>query len=276
MRCAYSAGALEALVTEYGLTEPYALGAESGSAGNAFYYLARQYTVSRHMWTERLTNPRFITSRRSIDIDFLIDKIFREDEPLDTKTLARTRTKFFVPVADATTGETTFVTNESYFDYYETLRAAKALPIVYGKQVRLGLKRYIDGGMVSDIEHLARKVLKTGVTHLITVNCEPTRRDLVSKLFLHTKAWTAPRGLRMAMLRDLAVPPGLCPTAEEVRMYCIAPTQPLKVKTLSNSKSDLTDAFNLGYADVAESRELKQLFRGSVHKIHPHEPKRRK
>lgn len=275
MRCAYSAGALQALVEVYGLHTPYALGAESGSAGNAFYYLARQYNVSKHMWTDLLVSKKFISSRKSIDIDYLIDTLFKKKVPLDTKTLSKTKTKFFVPVTDTASGDITFISNNSYFDYFETLRAAKALPIVYGKKVRLGLKRYIDGGMTSNIENLARTVLATGVTHLITINCEPQRRDTLSKLFLSAKAFSSPTPLRRAMLRDLAVPPGLCPTAAEVRAYCIQPSRALKVGTLSNARNDLIDTYNLGYADVAGSPELKKLFQHSVRRIHPHERRRK-
>ncbi|MEK7063111.1 MAG: patatin-like phospholipase family protein [Patescibacteria group bacterium] len=261
MRCGYSAGALLALHEVYGFDEPYALGAASGSAGNGFYYLSRQYTLARKVWTKLLIDPGFLKPNGGVNVDYLIDTIFRKKATLDTKAIDKTKTKFFIPVTNVQTGATEFITNRSFFDYYEVLRAAKALPIVYGKKVRLGLKRYIDGDMGENIEDLARKVLSTGVTTLITINCEPPARDTVSKLFLTAKALTSRRPLRMAMLRDLAVPPGLCPTRMSVRAYCISPSKPLKVRTMSGSNETLTEAFNLGYADVAGSRELQALFK---------------
>jgi predicted patatin/cPLA2 family phospholipase len=150
-RCAYTAGALLALHEVFGFDEPFALGAESGSAGNAFYYLSKQYALARKVWTEYLLDPKF-TRLTKFDIDYLIDVIFKKKAPLDTRALDHAKTKYFVPITNVQTGAIEFVTNHSPFDYFEILRAAKALPIVYRKKVRLGLKKYIDGGMTSDIQ----------------------------------------------------------------------------------------------------------------------------
>ena len=264
MRCAYSAGALLALYEKYGLSEPLVLGAASGSAGNAFYYLSRQYPLARTVWTKYLHDPQFLTKRGAVNIDYLVDTVFKKKAPLDTKTLSKTKTRFYIPVTNATTGKTEFISNDSFFDYFETLRAAKALPIVYGKKVRLGLKKYIDGDMTENIEDLAKKVLSTGVTTLITINCEPAQRDTVSKVFLNAKALLSRAPLRRAMLKDLSVPPGLCPTKVGVRAYCISPSKRLTVGTLSGTKEALKDTFDLGYADVANSTELQKLFAQKV------------
>jgi predicted patatin/cPLA2 family phospholipase len=259
LRCAYSAGALLALAEKYGLKEPYALGAESGSAGNALYYLAKQYSLVRKVWNNYIADPKFV-NRTGLHVDYLIDTIFKKKAPLDIRALEVSKTKYFISIANAITGDTEFVTNKSFFDYYETLRAAKALPIVYGKRVRLGLKTYIDGSMTSDIDSLAKKVLSTGVTTLITINCEPARRDSVSKIFLSAKALVSRRGLRLAMLKDLAVPPGLCPIGVKARAYCLCPSKPLRVGTMTGDQEAITEAFNLGYADIVNSKELQRLF----------------
>jgi predicted patatin/cPLA2 family phospholipase len=259
-RCAYSAGALRALTDVYGFTQPYALGAESGSAGNAFYYLAGQYDELHTVWTKYLHDEQFVSRRGRINIDYLIDEICKKKVPLNTKKLSAAKTKFYITVTNAETGATEFVSNSSFFDYYETLRAAKALPVVYGKKVRLGLKRYIDGGMSANIQTLATKILDTGVSTLITINCEPVRRDTLSQVFLTAAALRSPRGLRLAMLRDLAIPPGLCPTGVSARAYCLSPSKPLSVGTITGTPEAITEAFNLGYADVAGSAELRALF----------------
>lgn len=260
MRCAYSAGALLALHEVYKFDDPRTLGAASGSAGNAFYYLSRQYTLARTVWTKYLHDPKFLTKRGAVNIDYLIDTVFKKKAPLDTDTLSKTKTRFFIPVTNSDLGKVEFISNDSFFDYYETLRAAKALPIVYGKKVRLGLKKYIDGDMAEDITDLAKKVLSTGVTTLITINCEPPQRNNVSKIFLSAKALLSPAPLRRAMLKDLSVPPGLCPTNVGVRAYCISPSKRLTVGTLSGTQAALKDTFDLGYADVANSHELRSLF----------------
>jgi len=262
-RCAYSAGALSALREVYGLTRPYALGAESGSAGNAFYYLAEQYEELRTIWMQHLNDEKFVSRRGRVNIDYLIDEICKKKVPLNTRKLSAAKTQYYITVTNAETGATEFISNTSFFDYYETLRAAKALPVVYGKKVRLGLKRYIDGGMSANIQTLASKVASTGVTTLITINCEAVRRDTLSKVFLTAEALRSPRGLRLAMLKDLALPPGLCPTGVSARAYCLSPSRPLRVGTIVGTPEAITETFNLGYADVTNSQELQALFKKS-------------
>lgn len=260
MRCAYSGGALLALHEVYELDEPHALGAGSGSAGNAFYYLAKQYDVAHPMWTDYVYDKKFLKPYGAVDVDYLIDTIFKQKAPLNTDALDATKTKYFIPVTNYDTGSVEYITNKSPYDYYEILRAAKALPIAYNKKVHLGLRRYIDGEVAETIAELARKVLSTGVTSLITINCEPPRRNTVTKVFLGARALTSRPALRRAILRDLSIPPGLCPTDTKARAYCISPSKKLPVDSLRATKRGLSEAFDLGYADVANSPELKKLF----------------
>lgn len=260
MRCAYSAGAMVALVKEFGLTKPYALAAESGSVGNAMYYLAEQYDAGKLLWTKLLSDKKLIGTIPLINVDYLVDEIFKKKVPLNTRNIEKTTTRYFFSVTNIATGKTEFVTNKSLFDFYEVMRAAKAVPILYRKKVRLGIKKYIDGGVSANIGDLAKQVLTTGATALITINCEPNVRDLSMKLALGLDARIHGKRLRDAMLHDLSLPPGLCPVSDTAKVICISPTKPLNMKVYSNSKEKLVRAFNLGYVDVAENKELAKLF----------------
>ncbi len=267
MRCAYSAGALVALVKKYGLKDPYALAAESGSAGNAMYFLARQFDVGEFVWTKLLVDKKFVpTIPTTIHVDYLIDEIFRKKVPLKVKNIEKTKVKYFFSVTNAKTGQTEYVTNESFFDFYEVMRAAKAIPLLYRKKVRLGMKKYIDGGMSANISDLARQVLKAGATTLITINCEPKERALSTKLALGLDARFHGKRLRDAMLHDLSLPPGVCPVSDDVRAICISPSSALNMRVFTNSKEKLTRAFNLGYQDIAESEEIAKLFKQQYHR----------
>lgn len=260
MRCAYSAGALTALAEEFKLTEPHALAAESGGVGNAYYFLAKQFSNARPAWTEHLADKEVVEHYTHLNVDYIVDTIFKKKIPLDLKAVSKTKIQYFFSVTDAKTGKTVYINNKSPFDPYEVMRAAKAVPIVYGKKVRLGLKKFIDGGISDNIADMAKNVLATGVTTLITLNNEPAERAKIVHAVLGLNARRYPKGLRDALLHDLSVPQGLCPAGGSARAICITPSKPLMKNMLGNSKKDLTFAFELGYSDVVGNPALRKLF----------------
>jgi predicted patatin/cPLA2 family phospholipase len=260
MRCAYTAGALVALVEKYNFTQPHAMAAESGSVGNMLYFLSAQYASGRAVWTEHLSDSKFISSLGMANIDYLIDTVFKVKVPFNTAALAACTTQYYFPITNVKNGETEFVTHTSPFDIFESMRAAKAIPIVYGKRVRLGSKTYVDGGLTATTSDLVTKISTTGVTTVLTINCRPPSRGLISRFFLSLLALVSPPPLRRAILKNITAPEILCPTAVGVRSICITPAQPLRMTTVSNSKRILTEAFDLGYADVAENQALQKLF----------------
>lgn len=143
MRCAWSAGFL------YGLHEQgfqaEELIASSGNVANAAYFATNQVENMKRIWTKHLPGKRFISYSRLnkiIDIDYLVDDVLKQREPIRLDVLKQCKTKVIFPIRNVRTGQFKLFTNENVT--YDVLRAAKALPIVYGKTVKIDSEYYSD------------------------------------------------------------------------------------------------------------------------------------
>src|SRR3989344_4157308 len=148
MRSAYTGGALVALAIKHKLIAPDIIIAASGSAAFALYYLTGQYKSIERIATELLSTPKFISFLRPfriMDIDYLIDVVFKKQDKLDSQKLSLLNTKYYIPVTNAGSKECNYFSNDSAVDIFEILRATKAIPIFFNKQVQLNEIRYIDG-----------------------------------------------------------------------------------------------------------------------------------
>ncbi|MCE9541013.1 hypothetical protein K8R03_00450 [Candidatus Kaiserbacteria bacterium] len=151
--------------------------ASSASVGNILGYISeREQHVGQDMWTSVLTSDKFLLpnplrrllmGRTILDVDYLVDVIFKRDYPFHIGRIAEAAEKLFFPVFNCETNEIEFFTNaehaDGYFmrgdkrivvrklptdsDFYEFIRAAKAIPFLYSKKVRVGDATYIDGGI---------------------------------------------------------------------------------------------------------------------------------
>jgi len=175
MRCVYGVGVLTALIEEYGLIEPDIVIASSGSAGGAAYYLSGQYRETVSAWLSLLPSKKFIsfTRRRMLDVDYVVDEIFKKMHPFDFKKLAASKTLLIFAATRVKDGKTRYLKVPHDKRIYEYLRATKAIPIVYGKSVTIGRTEYVDGDFGSDTEDLGRKALSLGARDLIVIESSP-------------------------------------------------------------------------------------------------------
>jgi len=172
MTCSYTAGFLKALVEEHNLTEPDILIAGSGSAGTAAYYVARQYNSVTDIWANRLSTKKFINKlrlRRIIDIDYLVDEVFKNQEPLDVKAILDSNIEFIIPATNVNTGNIKYFT-KGHADIFEVLRATKALPILYNKEVTIQGSTYCDSRISSSAELDIEKAVELNATHILVIS----------------------------------------------------------------------------------------------------------
>src|SRR5687768_16879527 len=102
--CAYSAGGLHALAVEMGITQPYCCVGSSGSAGTLAYFVAGQFNSIANIWCELLATKKFINIKRLhriIDIDYLIDEVFKKQDPLNIEAIKKSSIIFNIAVTDA-------------------------------------------------------------------------------------------------------------------------------------------------------------------------------
>ncbi len=141
MRCAWSGGFLYGLY-EQGIT-PTKIIASSGNVGNAVYFLAWQLESIKRIWTEHLPGTRFISYSQKpiIDIDYLVDDVFHTREPIAWDRVRASNITLIVPLYEKQGNVHTFTENTVTYD---VLRAAKAMPLLYGKTVDIDGFHYHD------------------------------------------------------------------------------------------------------------------------------------
>lgn len=231
MRCAYSAGAVVALAKEFGFYEPSMFFASSGSVGTMFYFLARQYDAVERIWTRHLATCRFVSLLRPwkiMDIDWLVDEVFRRIDPLDTRAVFGSRTEWSVPLTDKKSGDVRFISKKDGLDVFEIMRAAKAVPFVYGKPVVLDGREYVDGDITKPLD-LVSTLLPARISKVI---------------LLETRA--------VAQMEKESVGRG--------RVFIHISPNKTRLARLSVNRTRLARAFESGYEDCANNPVLRGTF----------------
>lgn len=121
----------------------------SAGASNGAYFKAMQSELAITVYTENLTDSRFINFMRPqkiADIDYVID-VFRYNKRLDVQALRANRSKLFAAVTRVDNGVGELIDVANMVDVFNVLRAAMALPVLYNRPVRIGRYRYLDGGV---------------------------------------------------------------------------------------------------------------------------------
>src|SRR3989338_8615861 len=253
MRCAYGAGALVALAKALGYTAPDIFISASGSVGAMFYYLAGQYDDIEKVWLRYVPSPQIVRAfPPRLRLDYVVDTILRRDLPLDEAALRASPTRWFVPVTNMQTGHTEFVTNATWFDPYEVMRAAKAIPFLYGGAVRLGAKPYIDGDVSVDIAELVKKARHEGATKVLVIANEGAS-TWAMRLFMRVAAAFARPMVKYLVLRDMR-------RAEwdhlpaDIDILVVGPTYPLPLGTLTRIRRKVLQAYQMGRDDLLVKR----------------------
>ncbi|MBP6868526.1 MAG: hypothetical protein KBC16_00245 [Candidatus Pacebacteria bacterium] len=261
MKCAYSAGAIHALATELDITRPDIYVSASGSTGTMFYYLAQQYDDIEKIWTRYLPSPHFIRYAPfpALRINYLIDTVAKKYLPLDVEKVEYSPTKFFMPVTDSESGETRFLNKGLWFNPYEMVRAATAIPIFYNKNVWLGGRNYLDGDFSTSTNALVQKAIAEGATRILCISNTDSPSE-TRKSILRAYGRLLKPGLRKALMDDLADDQAIH-IPEGVQYVCLSPSSTLPAVLYSREPRKIKEAFYMGREDLlAKAEEIRALF----------------
>jgi len=219
MRAIYSMAAL-AVLEDLGLRNAFSmvLGSSAGVLNSA-YFLAGQARKSVSIYTDGLSNRRFIAPWRPwkvIDVDRMVDVTLKRHHPIDEAALIAAAPLHAV-LANAESGAADVVCHRDCgFDIYEVFRATVAIPLLYNRKVALGERRYVDGGL-ADLLPLstARSLGATEAVVLVTRN--PGHRKLASPRPLRALTHAFPSGQSRAVrARIVEADPNYNRTMEEL------------------------------------------------------------
>lgn len=261
MACSWAGGVLTALAKEHNLKEPDIAFASSGSAGVTSYYIAGQYDSILRIYTNFLSTKDFVNFKRIrkiIDIDYLIDTVFKKLELLDDKKIYSAKTEYLISATNFKTGEIDYLSNKKGVDIFEAMRATKAMPIMFGKRVEINGNLYCDT-IMSSLKNLnILKAIEMGATHIIVIdsnNYSKRGRPIFNVWkFFRSKKFKKNYKIFWEKAKEKIEYGG-------IKMITIKPEKKLMVGTWSFSENLLKEAVDLGYKDCKNNKELKEFLK---------------
>jgi predicted patatin/cPLA2 family phospholipase len=178
-RGTYSSGMVMAL-EELGLTRCFdaVYGSSAGALNGAWLLSGRALTGMRGWWDPEIMreviNPwRFLRGRPVVDTEYLVHTVYKDLTPMDFPAILSNPVTYHPMATDADTGDS--VDLKPYIhqvaDLQQALRATTCLPILAGKPILLGGRRFVDAGVAEPLPF--RTALGQGATHVLVLR---TRR----------------------------------------------------------------------------------------------------
>ncbi len=178
-----------------------------------------------------------------MDVDYLVDTIIGKMEPLDLDKLASIRTRYFIAVKNVTSGKGRYISCREELNIHEVLRATKALPIFYGKKVKISGELFADSAFIITKEHGVAKAIELGATHILVI-------EIHSRNKTHFQAFTQKVVSKLGEQKTNQIK-----ESHGVKIFRLGPDRNPAPAVTRNPKL-LTAAFDKGYNDVRDNTEL--------------------
>jgi predicted patatin/cPLA2 family phospholipase len=171
MRGVISCAALMGL-EELGMTHVFdeVYGASAGAV-NAAYFLSGQAALATTIYYQKVNSTRFIRRlwhRTIVDLDGLFDSIIAGECPLRIEKVLESRSRFFVTITDASTGEAFLgLAQSSETPLLTLLKASSAIPLLYNRLVTVDGRACFDGALINPLPIL--EAIGSGCTDLLVL-----------------------------------------------------------------------------------------------------------
>ncbi len=280
MRAGFVAGALMALMDK-GWTHFDAAVAVSASVPSLAYFASGQRKELEVVWREELCSPRLICywnlpaaslamskQRPVVNIDYLVDEIFKKRHPLDMEALKGSKMKCRFAATRVPEGTLSLLDPREY-DIYNLMKACMAVPGCYPGTVCVGSCEYLDGGTVHPLPFL--KDFNQEEDQLMAILSKPAGREfhlvgfwekLLFWRYFHHYDWMEEK----LLLAEQSYRKHVAFLEEETRTYPsrmigIYPQKLLPAKFLTRNEGKLNHTIDLGYQRVEQlEAELVRFF----------------
>lgn len=265
-KCSFGAGVMLALAEIFGIKEPEILISGSGSAGTGSYFTAKQYDSIRNIWGNLLSTSKFINySRfwRIIDIDYLIDVIFKEQDPLNIPNIHNSPTHYLIPALNRQTGKIDYLSNKDKVDIFEAMRATKAMPIAFkfNPHIVINGSTYCDSELSSSAEIHFEKAVDLGAKKILVVanTYQDNLRDFEHRMF---DLWVCCQDNHFRESYSQAVRQAReYQPYNKVNILWIRPQNKIKISNLSNNRDLLRATMQQGYDETSNNPELVEFLK---------------
>jgi predicted patatin/cPLA2 family phospholipase len=178
MRGAVSAGMSLAL-QELGLLDAFdaVYGASAGAITSAWLLSSRPEGL------RGFSDPRFakvlirkrnlLRGRPMVDVERLVEQVYLHEFPLDYASVLSTPIELHPLATDIATGQVADLHAElaDTHSLRLAIRASAALPVLAGRPITLGGRRYFDAGLAESVPF--RQALRDGATHVLVLRSRP-------------------------------------------------------------------------------------------------------
>jgi len=266
MRVAYALGAVGALHSHFGLKKVDYVTGCSSSLGLLAYYVAGQLYPGYHQWPQEFQSKKLLSlfnlfrGRPILDIDYLIDKVYKNHIPLNEKKIKNSKIKFFVPLVNAKTGKLKYYDNRTNENFFEVLRAGMAMQIGYGKTVMLNNIDYFDAGSLNPLPIDIPQIKKSKKIIILTKKKGKNKGhwsdDFFIRLFkkhFSAKAYEVLRNHGKVYKEKVE-------QVSELESHGDIVIRPQKYfSRYSNNKETLKKLMEIGYKDASRSKKITEL-----------------
>ena len=260
MRASFNVGVILSLIEKYKITEPFLLICASGSAGTGSYYISKQYDSIRNIWTNLLSSKNFLNPWRFwkiIDIDYLIDMVFKKQDPLDENKVYESKTKYLITALNKKTGKIDYFNNHDNMNVFESMRASKAMPIAFklNPNVAINDSNYCDSMIPERAKMYTKKAIELGAEKILLIdnlcnNKKYNYENFFFSLWMFFQKCKKPYYKTKKELSNYKIP-------QNIKTFAISPKSKIKIGTLNNKKELLIEAIEQGYKETTLNNELK-------------------
>lgn len=270
MKCAYSAGVLDAFLVD-NIGFDYCIGVSAGSA-NAASYLAGQRGRNLRFYTEHIKEPgyfglkNYIKTHNLFGLQYIYGTLSNSSgaDFLDYHNLMLNHTEFIIVTTDAESGEPRYFHKEEMpKDDYRVIMASSALPGAC-LPVEIDGHYYYDGGVADSIP--VEKALLDGCDKIVVIMSK--NRDFVKKPeslrgFYSFKCRKFPKIIELLNNRHINYTKSQKMAYEleaAGKAFVFAPSEHMAMGTFAMDAQANKQLYQLGLKDYVELRERFREF----------------
>lgn len=258
MRGMYTAGVLDVFM-EQGIAADCVVGVSAGALFGVNYLSGQKGRVIRY-------NKRFNGDQKYLGIvpllkegnlvstKYAYEEVPQKLDPFDDEAYQNSGISFYAVVTNVETGEPEYIQVKSVFEQMDVLRASGSMPFV-SKQVTIGEKQYLDGGISDSIPF--QWLREQGCDKLIVIltrDMEYQKKPMPAfpvKLFLKKYPKMVERLLQRHTAYNEAVET-LREWEQEGKAFVIRPSQKIEIGRIEKNPDKLQEVYDLGLRDGAK------------------------
>lgn len=273
LRGAYAAGAVYAIHKHFGLKRVDYVTGSSSSIATLAYYTAGQADIGMNIWRNELSNHRFLSFRNMLrgkpflNVDYLIDEVFKKRIPLDENNVKSSKMKLITPLTNTETGEAEYFDNTSTSDFFEVLRATMAVPYVYDRSVKINGQEYFDGSF-SDPLPLGIQEIKDSRKIIILTKPRNGSKNLMSDALMYKffKLKFKPSAYNSLKLKSFVYQKRLDEVKELEANGDVVISPSNKISRFDNKAESIKKNIEQGYQDATSNKKLIDLIKSLKNK----------